>query len=127
MDRKGSSLISSGDLDMAFTACDLRFGVGVFPELSLTHIIPAARLDIEYLLRLSEANGISNVLLGSFRSRLPYFPAPPRRSVMGMIRHRLIDILSRKGKFHSIHKRFEEAYTRGVQLGYQMLGEFPVR
>lgn len=127
MDRKGTSLISSGDLDMAFTSCDLGMGIGVFPQLSLIHIIPAARLNIDYLLRLSEANGISNVLLGSFRSRLPHLPNPVRRSFLGRVRNRLIDILSRKGKFHSIHKRFRETYDRGIRMGYEMLGKNQVR
>jgi glycosyltransferase involved in cell wall biosynthesis len=121
MDRKGSSLISAGDLDMAFTSCDLNLGVGVFPQLSLLHIIPAARLDMAYLLRLNEAHGISNVILGSFRGKLPPKPDTTRRSFLGRTRNRLIEMLTRKSKHYEIHKRFSEAYSRGIILGYEMI------
>jgi glycosyltransferase involved in cell wall biosynthesis len=52
-DRRGSSLSSSGDNDIVL--CSLRAGweIAYFPELVLTHIIPASRLRAEYLARLN--------------------------------------------------------------------------
>jgi len=121
MDRKGDSLISAGDQDMAYTSCDLGLGIGVFPQLSLIHIIPAGRLDLGYMLRLCEAHGTSNVILASFRGRLPHNPNSIRRSFLGRIRVRLIELLSKKGKHFKIQKRFHEAYARGTNIGYEML------
>lgn len=68
LDRTGASLISGGDTDMAYTACDLGLGVGCFHKLKLTHLIPSHRVTLSYLLRLREAMSFSEVLVESFRS-----------------------------------------------------------
>ena len=52
-DRKGAELTSSGDNDIVIHAMESGFGVGYFPELSLLHLIPADRLEVEYLKRLN--------------------------------------------------------------------------
>lgn len=63
LDRKGASLISAGDIDMALCACMLGFAIGRFPQLYLTHLIPTARLRQDYLLRLIEAKMLSHFIL----------------------------------------------------------------
>jgi glycosyltransferase involved in cell wall biosynthesis len=63
LDRKGSSLMSCGDHDMAWTSIELGVGIGVFPELSLTHIIPEERTRLDYVLKLLEADACSSALL----------------------------------------------------------------
>jgi len=63
LDRKGTSLISSGDFDMAFCACALGLAVGQFPQLQLRHLIPSGRLKRDYLLRLAENVAFSNTCL----------------------------------------------------------------
>lgn len=68
LDRKGDSLVSAGDNDLAACACDLGLGIGVFMTLRLTHLIPASRLDEGYLLRLAESIAYSGVIFRSFRS-----------------------------------------------------------
>ena len=52
-DRKGSELTSGGDNDIVFTLMKAGWEVGYFPELSLTHLIPAGRLEPSYLSRLN--------------------------------------------------------------------------
>ncbi len=74
MDRKGKSLISSGDSDLAFTACDIGLGTGQFIALKLTHLIPASRLEEDYLCRLVEAMTYSSIILDSFRGKIPTLP-----------------------------------------------------
>jgi hypothetical protein len=64
LDRKGSLLSSGGDSDMAYCACELGYAVGVFPELSLIHVMPKERLERAYFLRLAEGMGFSHALLG---------------------------------------------------------------
>ncbi len=52
-DRRGRELTSGGDNDLIFAVLRSGASVGYFPELSLTHLIPAERLDPAYLARLN--------------------------------------------------------------------------
>ena len=52
LDRKGSSLMSGGDTEIALCAFELDLAQGVFPELRLTHVITSGRLELDYLKRL---------------------------------------------------------------------------
>lgn len=63
LDRKGDALTSGGDSDMAFCACELGYAVGVFPELSLVHVMPKERLEAPYLLKLAEGTSFSHAIL----------------------------------------------------------------
>lgn len=76
-DRKGSEIYSCGDHDMAYTACDLGLGTGVFPELKLVHIIPANRVSKAYILKLLEGDAFSSTMLKIQRGHPG--PAPKRR------------------------------------------------
>ncbi|WP_310428146.1 glycosyltransferase [Chamaesiphon sp. VAR_48_metabat_135_sub] len=71
LDRQGSLLTSCGDTDLALTACDIGLGTGLFKDLQLTHLIPASRLEEEYLVRLIEGITSSLIVLDSFRGKLP--------------------------------------------------------
>jgi glycosyltransferase involved in cell wall biosynthesis len=53
LDRVGSALSSCGDTDLARTATDLGLYLAYEPSLRLTHLIPAGRLRLDYLLRLT--------------------------------------------------------------------------
>ncbi len=75
--RKGSSLVSGEDIDMALTAYDSGFGTGLFHRLHTTHIIPKARMTVDYLCRLLEGIEYSTHLLRHQRS--PGY-APPQDS-----------------------------------------------
>jgi glycosyltransferase involved in cell wall biosynthesis len=52
-DRRGAELTSGGDNDIVLTVFGASWNVAYFPELVLTHLIPAARLDAAYLARLN--------------------------------------------------------------------------
>ncbi len=56
-DRRGTELTSGGDNDIVLTTMKNDWEVAYFPQLSLTHLIPATRLAPEYLARLN--HGIS--------------------------------------------------------------------
>jgi glycosyltransferase involved in cell wall biosynthesis len=62
-DRRGKSLISGGDVEICIVACNAGFGMGVFPQLRLTHLIPKERIEEGYLLQLVEGSLISTMLL----------------------------------------------------------------
>jgi glycosyltransferase involved in cell wall biosynthesis len=62
-DRQGASLLSGGDTEISFVCCSCGLGVGIFPELKLTHLIPRHRVSEDYIVRFAEAVCISNTLL----------------------------------------------------------------
>src|SRR5262249_9461320 len=57
--RTGQVLNSGEDVEIGYVACDLGFGVGIFPELALVHLIPKERLNEDYLVRLAEGTAAS--------------------------------------------------------------------
>lgn len=56
LDRTGQSLQSGGDCDINLTLLEAGWGVGYFPQLQLTHLMPASRLTREYLARVNRAS-----------------------------------------------------------------------
>ena len=77
--RRGKELLSGEDREIAFVACDLGLGTGVFPELRLTHLIPKERLSRKYLLKLREGTELSNALLFyKWKGTHPISPFGPR-------------------------------------------------
>jgi glycosyltransferase involved in cell wall biosynthesis len=82
--RRGKALLSCEDLDLSLFSCKLGLGTGVFPELSLLHLIPSRRLERQYLIDLAGGNVTSHVIL----SRLWGYENPPRENlVLGWFRH----------------------------------------
>lgn len=67
LDRNGIGLMGGGDVDMAYTAIDLGYGVGRFKKLSLTHIVPSGRLELTYLMKLRHDTAYSEILLDNLR------------------------------------------------------------
>jgi len=61
--RKGNSLMSAEDIDMAMTSRECGLGSGLFTRLHLLHLIPSSRLQPDYLERLLESIGYSTVML----------------------------------------------------------------
>lgn len=76
--RHTDKLTSCEDFDIAFTAVDLGYGTGVFTCLKIRHLIPAGRVQPDYLRRLVEGHGYSSVLLHSFRG-------PVRAPALGLL------------------------------------------
>ena len=79
LDRRGSSLMSGGDNDLAACACDIGLGVGLFPELELTHLIPENRTTADYLTKLAEGIHYSAIYLRSLRGESTIKPSRKRR------------------------------------------------
>jgi glycosyltransferase involved in cell wall biosynthesis len=111
LDRCGQSLVSGGDTDMAFTACDLGFGTGFFHRLKLTLLIPGHRVTLSYLLRLREAMAYSAIIVDSFRN-----PDAGKVST----RRWLIDCL-RAWTSRGVPRRFKLATLRGQSAARCML------
>ena len=82
LDPMGDQPGYGGDTDLAYTGCSIGLGMGVFPQLVITHLIPARRSTVPYLLRNLEAHEFSHVLQNYYRSgAVP--PAPTLRSRAG--------------------------------------------
>lgn len=63
-DRSGADLISGGDVEICHVACSVGLGIGMFPDLELTHLIPRHRIEEEYLIRLCEGIWTSLHIVG---------------------------------------------------------------
>jgi glycosyltransferase involved in cell wall biosynthesis len=61
--RQGKSLMSCDDMEICYVACNAGLGMGVFPELRVTHLIPKERIAEKYLLKLLEGSLISAMVL----------------------------------------------------------------
>jgi glycosyltransferase involved in cell wall biosynthesis len=66
LDRAGESLSSCGDIDLSWGSHRLGLGTGLFPSLTLEHLVPKRRMTKKYLLALTEACAFSNQLLRWF-------------------------------------------------------------
>lgn len=78
LDPMGDQPGYGGDTDLSYTALSIGFGMGVFPQLRLTHLIPARRSTMDYLLRNVEAHAHSHWL--QFHARTGSWPATGVRS-----------------------------------------------
>jgi hypothetical protein len=61
--RKGTALIAGEDTEICFVCCSHGLGVGIFPELKITHLIPERRVSEDYIVRFAEGTCLSNFLL----------------------------------------------------------------
>lgn len=112
--RTGRGLGACEDHDLAFTAIDLGFGTGVFTTLRLSHLIPASRVQEDYLLRLVEGHARSTVLLMALRDANA---RPPRPRVIDRLRRwRLHRSLS------PVERRIDDARRRGEREAWLLLG-----
>ncbi|SEE13169.1 Glycosyltransferase, GT2 family [Rhizobiales bacterium GAS188] len=81
-DRKGASLTSGGDVELSYVACSAGLGIGIFPELKVTHLIPGERLAHDYLMRLHEGIAISTrLILYKWEKALPNSQSRLRRGL----------------------------------------------
>ena len=80
--RRGASLVGHEDYEISFVGCQMGFGMGVFPELKMTHLIPKERSTHDYFLRLLEGCRISGTVI-DFKWPTTYvgdfFDQPQRR------------------------------------------------
>jgi glycosyltransferase involved in cell wall biosynthesis len=73
--RRGKNLSSGEDTEICFIACKQGFGMGVFPQLKLKHLIPKDRISEKYLLNLVESS-VSSLLLMQYKWNSVVPPSP---------------------------------------------------
>jgi glycosyltransferase involved in cell wall biosynthesis len=90
--RSGGQLFSGEDNDIVLTAMEDGWAVGYFPQLSLTHLIPAGRLTRDYLARLNHGIARSWVGVLDRHGIRPWPPVAPwsvgPRKLRAWFRHR---------------------------------------
>jgi GT2 family glycosyltransferase len=91
-DRVGTLLLSGGDTEMCYVTCSSGLGMGVFPSLSVTHLIPRSRVQPSYIAAISRGLSASQALV-SFKwngvePRSVYSIAEFARCVKQMVRSR---------------------------------------
>ena len=112
LERRGESLMSGGDSDIAMLSMEFGSGVGSFARLRLTHLIPPQRLTETYLLQLTEANVASSLLLEQCRTPARAQPSS-LRSWLRYLRHWL--------RPDSLERRIQLAVLEGERRGRAML------
>jgi glycosyltransferase involved in cell wall biosynthesis len=85
-DRRGDELTSGGDNDLVFCAMHAGWEAGYFPELSLTHLIPAGRLDAGYLARLNRGIQKSWMQVLTRHHACPWTPLSPAGAKLRMLK-----------------------------------------
>jgi hypothetical protein len=76
-DRRGTELTSGGDNDIILTLLEHRWHVGYFPQLALTHLIPAGRVQRDYLARLNRGIAKSWIQVLTKHDACPWGEVPP--------------------------------------------------
>ncbi len=113
--RKGSSMTSCEDTDLALTACDFGWGTGQFKSLKLTHLISANRLQESYLLRLVQGTSYSGTLLRAFRGKpIPTKPCISKQLLENYTRWRM----------EPRNRRFYDAKQAGINLALQEIASW---
>jgi GT2 family glycosyltransferase len=85
--RKGNRQFSGEDVEICFVACSYGWGMGIFPELKLMHLIPKERTTDDYFLRMGEFQAASNLLLEyKWHGALPRNPLS-FRGILGLVKH----------------------------------------
>jgi hypothetical protein len=72
--RVGKGMFGGEDADLCYVACGEGWGMGRFPELRLTHLIPARKLTVPYLCSLFHGFGASTVVLNHLHGIPDYMP-----------------------------------------------------
>lgn len=112
LDRSGNQLFGCGDMDLAYTACDLGLGIGLFTALKLTHLIPSSRIQESYFLRLTEGNSYSTLILNYLRGNSPKMNKSWRRRLFEY--YCFLGMNSRERRFFRVHNQGESLAIKQI-------------
>jgi glycosyltransferase involved in cell wall biosynthesis len=116
--RKGQSLLSAEDTDMALACIDQGYATGRFTALHLTHVIPAGRLEFDYLRRLARDLGVSYGRLLAMRGDLGVVARAKvwLRTTMSWLG------LKYRGPARAIDLAYHRGFLEGVKSGSDRTG-----
>ena len=115
--RQGDSLASGEDKEIAHVSCARGFGIGIFPELKIKHLIPKHRISEDYLIRLAEGITLSDFLIDYkwHRKQLKF------ASDLGVLLRFLKTILLYRG----LDRRFQFARVRAFTRARRIIETAP--
>lgn len=119
LDRSGKGMAGYGDVDLAYCAMDLGLGTGKSKRLQLTHLIPAARLTLDYFVRQTEGDAFSYMLFRAIRGLPVQKPKPP--TLVSSLRNLIHRIIHRTPPEQY---KIQKAYHRGLEKGYQLAMDY---
>ncbi len=93
---------------MALTTFVLGLGAGRFPELELTHLIPARRLTLKYMEPLFEGFGYGGIILNAIHGNDRWYPGQFGSSGLKIFLLRLIMFAAGKSRAERTIKLAEE-------------------
>jgi glycosyltransferase involved in cell wall biosynthesis len=117
--RRGKELLGGEDNEICYVACEIGFGMGVFPTLKVTHLIPRQRVTEGYLVRLIEGMATSRFLLAfSWRGVTP-------RSPLGIIE--LLRLIKNLTTHRGIERRLYLSNLRAIFRARSMISRASAR
>lgn len=127
--RKGEVLHSGEDDEFSWIACGMGHGKGVFPELKITHLISATRVQLKYLLAIAEGHYYSEAILNQLHGISVTEPDSPtfRAAFENLIRLRpRTALLTASRAWHRsrrplLEREFESAANRGRRSGLEFV------
>jgi hypothetical protein len=105
---------------MALCGLALDLGTGRFPELELTHLIPARRLTLEYLEGIHEGFGYGGMMLQAIHNQARLHPGQSGTLKIFLLRLALL----RKSRPERVIKLAEARGRRAAQLELERRGFF---
>jgi hypothetical protein len=99
------------DSDMALCGFNLGLGTGRFPELELTHLIPARKLTLKFLENLYEAIGYSGTMLGAIHDQAKLHPGQVQMGIRRLLLLRILMLITGKSR---AERRIRLAKERGA-------------
>lgn len=117
LDRRGTSLMGGGDIDLVWSSLDEKTGCGLFKDLKLIHLIPKNRCQIDYLLKVTEGNAVGGHLLEFIYSgTLPSLGSPIK--VLALILRHLI-------RLDFTNLKFQLAFVRAEKEAFKIAKNNP--
>jgi hypothetical protein len=111
------------DADMALCGIELGFGTGRFPELELTHLIPARKLTLKYLEDLHEGFGYAGVVMNAIYKSEP-FPGQIQSGALRIFLLGIVLLVSGKGR---VERRIRLAQEKGQLRAHRDLERLKYR
>jgi len=117
--REGDSLLGHEDFEMSYVACHMGLGMGQFPALKISHLIPKQRITEDYLVKLYEGGRTSNMMLACKWQGIPVDSPFTVRGILSI----LANVLARRG----IDRRMYFANLRTRIKARRLIAEGPRR
>jgi glycosyltransferase involved in cell wall biosynthesis len=113
--RGGDRSVAGEDNEIVYVACELGLGMGVFPQLKLTHLIAKERVSREYLLKLVAGAKAADALLQyKWQGRFPRSPFRPW-GILSIFTHLIV--------LRGLERQTYLAHVRGILTARRIIAD----